>query len=169
MPGEKTTLMMLDLGSEPPLAGVPDGISLRALPAGDLAQAAGAVGAVASRAYGERRWRSEADAQAAMAAVAGGQTLGPLLDCSVLASRDDTVVGACLVIDKAGNPPRSGPWLLEVFRDPDDPADGIGSAMLAYAARSARSASLPGLTAEVGLGDEHARAFLRRLGFAPLS
>ena len=165
---QQATLMMLDLGSEPPLVGVPDGISLRALPAGDLAQATNAVGSVALRAYGGRRWRSEADARAAMAGVAGGQTLGPLLDCSVLASRDEAVVGACLVIDKAGDPPRSGPWLLDVFRDPDDPADGIGSAMLAHAARRARSTSLPGITAEVAPGDERARAFLRRLGFVPL-
>ena len=158
-------MMRLDLGSEPPLAAVPDGISLRALPAGELAQAAGAVGAVALAAYGGRRWRSEADARAAMAGVAGGQLLGPLLDCSVLASRGDVVVGACLVIDKAGGPSQAGPWLLDVFRDLEDPARGVGAAMLAQAARSARSVSLPTITAEVGLGDERARSLLSGLGF----
>ena len=161
-------LLALDLLTEPPLAAVPDGISLRGLSAAELAEATRDVGAAAFRAYGGRRWRSEADAAAAMAGVAGGQVAGPLLDCSVLASRDDAVVGACLVVDKPGQPPEGGPWLLDVFRDPADPARGIGSAMLAYAARSARSASLPTLTAEVDDADGRAHAFLTRLGFRPL-
>jgi GNAT superfamily N-acetyltransferase len=103
-----------------------------------------------------------------MAGVAGGQALGPLLDCSVLATRNDAVVGACLVIDKPGEPPRAGPWLLDVFRDLEDPARGIGSAMLAHAARSARSASLPAITTEADAGDERGRVFLLRLGFRPV-
>ena len=161
-------LLRLDLFAEPPLAAVPDRISVRGLTAAELAQVARDVGAVAFRAYGSRRWPSEADAAAAMAGAAGGQSLGPLLDCSALATRDDAVVGACLVIDKAGEPPRAGPWLLDVFRDLGDPARGIGSAMLAYAARSARAASLAGLTAEVNQDDERSQAFLLRLGFRPL-
>ena len=161
-------LLRLDLGAEPPLAAVPDRISVRGLTAAELAQVARDVGAVAFRAYGGRRWPSEAEAAAAMAGVAGGQSLGPLLDCSVLASRDEAVVGACLVIDKAGEPPRAGPWLLDIFRDLDDPARGIGSAMLAYAARSARSASLAALTTEVDEADERRWAFLLRLGFRRL-
>ena len=124
-------LLALDLLAEPPLAAVPDGISLHGLTAAELAQVTSGVGAAAFRAYGGRRWRSEADAAAAMAGVAGGQSVGPLLDCSVLATRDDSVVGACLVVDKVADPPQGGPWLLDIFRDPEDPAPGIGSAMLA--------------------------------------
>ena len=161
-------LLQLDLLAEPPLAAVPDGISLRDLDAAKLAQAARGVGAVAYRAYAGRRWGSEADAAAAMAGVAGGRTVGPLLDCSALATRRNDVVGACLVVDRPGEPPHGGPWLLDVFRDPDDPAPGIGSAMLAYAARSARSASLSGITAEVADANERVRAFLTRMGFRPL-
>ena len=161
-------LLVLDLLTEPPLAAVPDGISVRGLSAAELAEATRDVGAAALRAHGDRRWRNEADAAAAMAGVAGGQVAGPLLDCSVLATRDGAVAGACLVVDKPGEPPPGGPWLLDVFRDPDDPARGIGAAMLAYAARSARSASLAAITAEVDESDERARAFLARLGFRAL-
>jgi ribosomal protein S18 acetylase RimI-like enzyme len=94
--------------------------------------------------------------------------LGPLLDCSALATRDDRVVGACLVVDRAGNPPDGGPWVLDVFRDPADPARGIGAAMLSQAARSARAASLPALSLAVTHENSAARAVYERLGFADL-
>jgi hypothetical protein len=164
-------LLTLDLSAEPPLAGVPDRVSLRGLTSGELAAVAREVGTVAFRAHAARddqRWPSPDQAGSAMARVAQGEPLGRLLDCSVLASRDDALLGACLVVDRAGDPPLRGPWVLDVFADPDAEVDDVEAAMLAHAARSARSASLAAITIEVPDGDADAVRRLTPLGFAAL-
>lgn len=161
--------MSLPLTEEPALRGVPDRISLGALTGGDLAEQADEIGAVAFRAYGsDHGWADEAGAASAMRRAAAGEVLGPLLDSSVVATRGDAVVGACLVTDREGEPPFGGPWVLDLFRDPDDPAKGIGGAMLAHAARSLRSVGLAALSLAVTADNEPALALYRSLGFEQL-
>jgi hypothetical protein len=55
--------------------------------------------------------------------------LGPVLDGSGLALRDGRIVRAILIATVADAPPPfGGPWVMEVFRDPD--ARGAGRALL---------------------------------------
>ena len=162
--------MTLDLTGEPIVAQVPDGVSVTSLTADEVAELAADVGAVARRAHADdgEGWPSDAEAARAMRRTAAGEVLGPLLDSSVLARRADRVVGACLIVDRAGDPPYGGPWVLDVFRDPADPARGIGAAMLAHAARSLRSAGLGALSLVVTHDNAGARAVYERLGFDDL-
>nr|CAA9320942.1 MAG: hypothetical protein AVDCRST_MAG46-822 [uncultured Nocardioidaceae bacterium] len=161
--------MSLPLTEEPALRGVPDRISVGALTAGDVADRADEIGAVAFRSYGsDHSWADEAEAASFMRRAGSGEVLGPLLDSSVLATRGDAVVGACLITDRAGEPPFGGPWLLDIFRDPGDPAKGIGGAMLAHAARSLRSVGLSALSLAVTADNEPALALYRSLGFEEL-
>lgn len=158
--------MSWPLSSEPELRGVPDHISLGPLDAKALADQADAIAAVAFRAYADASgWADQAAAATWMRRTADGESLGPLLDSSVLATRGDTVVGACLVTDRAGEPPSGGPWVLDIFRDPGDPAKGVGGAMLAHAARSLRSVGLGALSLAVITDNEPAIALYRSLGF----
>lgn len=161
-----TLSMSLPLTEQPPLRGVPDHLSLATLTAEGLAEQADQIGAVGFRAHGaDEGWADEAAAATSMRRAASGTVLGPLLDSSVLATRDDAVVGACLITDRAGEPPAGGPWVLDVFRDPDDPAAGIGGAMLAHAARSLRSIGLAALSLAVTSDNERAIGLYRSLGF----
>jgi len=159
--------MSLALTDEPVLRGVPDRISIGALTPEDLTERAEEIGAVAFRAYrgGDQGWDGEGDASASMRGAAAGQVLGPLLDSSVLATRGDAVVGACLIVDRAGGPPHGGAWVLDIFRDPDDPVAGVGGAMLAHAARSLRSVGIAALSLVVSADNEPAIALYRSLGF----
>jgi ribosomal protein S18 acetylase RimI-like enzyme len=161
--------MSLPLTEEPALRGVPDHISLGALTAGDLAERADEIGAGAFRAYGsDHGWVDATEAAAFMRRAAAGEVLGPLLDSSVVATRGEAIVGACLVTNREGEPPFGGPWLLDIFRDPDDPAKGIGGAMLAHAGRSLRSVGLAALSLAVSAENEQAVALYRSLGFEQL-
>jgi ribosomal protein S18 acetylase RimI-like enzyme len=158
--------LSLPLTEEPALRGVPDRISLGALTPDALVDQAEQIGAVALRAYrGQDGWPDAMAAAASMRKAARGEVLGPLLDSSVLATRGDTVVGACLITDRTGVPPFGGPWVLDIFRDPDDPARGVGAAMLAHAARSLRSVGLAALSLVVTADNEPALALYRSLGF----
>jgi ribosomal protein S18 acetylase RimI-like enzyme len=157
----------LPLTEEPELRGVPDHISLTSLTADELDERALEIGAVARQAFAGQRpeWADDAAAAEALRRAAAGEVLGDLLDSSVLATRDDAVVGACLVTDRPGEPPWGGPWVLDIFRDPHDPARGIGGAMLAHAARSLRSVGLAALSLVVTSDNEPAIALYRSLGF----
>jgi len=163
--------MSLDLTSESLLAQVPDGVSLSTLTADMLRDRAEEVGALARRAHGDdgQGWPDDEAATLSMRRTADGEGLGPLLDSSVLAKRADLAVGAALVVDRPGEPPHGGPWLVDVVRDPDDPARGIGAAMLAHAARGLRSAGLGALSLAVTHDNATAREVYERLGFADLT
>lgn len=164
-----TLSMSLTLVDEPALRGVPDRISLGPLNAKALAEQADEIATVAFRAHGsDTRWTDQPGAVAWMRRTADGEVLGPMLDSSVLATRGDVIVGACLITDRAGDPPHGGPCVLDIFRDPDDPAPGVGGAMLAHATRSLRSVGLAALSLVISADNEPAIALFRSLGFAEL-
>lgn len=57
--------------------------------------------------------------------------LGPLLcDASALVVQDGRVVGGILVSDRPGE----GPWVIDVWRDPDPRYAGLGPALLLWSA-----------------------------------
>lgn len=104
-------------------------------------------------------------ATAELRAIAAGEILGPLLDVSQIAFDAGTTVGACLVVDRAGVPPYGGPWVVELFRDPEAPAAGIGAALLTAALSAAQAARLPALSLAVSSANTRALRLYRRLGF----
>jgi GNAT superfamily N-acetyltransferase len=93
-----------------------------------------------------------------------GVEIGPLLGCSRLAvAADGTVAGAALVCDMPGaDAPFGGPWIGELFRDPDHP--GAGRALLDRAIRQAAIDGLDALGLVVTEGNP-ARALYGRTGF----
>ncbi len=108
---------------------------------------------------------SEDAAVTAMHRVAAGEVLGPMLDVSTVARRDGTPVGACLVVEREGDPPDGGPWVLDIFRDPNSSERGIGRALLIETLRLCRQSVLPALSLAVSHTNERALALYGALGF----
>ncbi len=92
-----------------------------------------------------------------------GRLLGPLLRCSGLVVRDDgSVAGAILVNAQPGDPPFSGPWVSQVFRDPA--AAGTGGPLLRRALAIATRDGLPAISLAV-THTNPARGVYAALGF----
>ena len=94
-----------------------------------------------------------------------GEILGPMIPESRIALADGAIVGACLVVDRPGIPPHGGPWVVDIFRDPDSRAQGIGTALLTSVLAAGREAGLPGLSLVVTHDNERAHRLYRHLGF----
>jgi GNAT superfamily N-acetyltransferase len=102
-----------------------------------------------------------------LAQLMDGDEIGPLLPASrvALASGDGRVLGALLLHDFAEvAPPLGGPWVGELFADPDAPR-GTGSALLAAGIAAAGAAGLKTLGLAVTEGNPAARLY-ERFGFA---
>ncbi|MGH3473268.1 MAG: GNAT family N-acetyltransferase [Nocardioidaceae bacterium] len=97
--------------------------------------------------------------------IAAGHVLGPLLPESRAALLRATMVGACFVVDRGGAPPDGGPWILDVFRDPQLRVPGIGSALLVAVLAAARGHDRPGISLAVSDANNRARRLYTRLGF----
>ena len=96
--------------------------------------------------------------------IISGRLMGPLLDCSGLAVRDDgSVAGAILVNATKGDPPIGGPWISQLFRHPDAP--GAGGPLLRRALAVATREGLPAVGLAVTEGNT-ARALYEAHGFA---
>ena len=80
----------------------------------------------------------EAAAVSQLRAIARGELLGLMMAESRIALVDGRIAGACLVVDRPGDPPHSGPWVIDIFRDPDCPVRGVGTALLGAVLRAAR-------------------------------
>ncbi len=91
-----------------------------------------------------------------------GRTLGPLLGFSTVALDEGRVVGAVLVNDAE----LLGPWITEVFRDPDAKYAGLGGRLLRHTLGLALLDGLPSIGLAVTEGNP-ARAVYERLGFRP--
>jgi len=93
-----------------------------------------------------------------------GREFGPLLRGSGLAvAGDGAVVGAILLGILLGDPPLNGPWLIEVFRDPEH--RGVGRALCE---RALALADVPALGLMVTEGNP-ARGLYEALGFRLVS
>jgi GNAT superfamily N-acetyltransferase len=109
-----------------------------------------------------------ADASAAareLRAFAAGEVLGPYLEISSAARHGGRMVGACIVVDRDGEPPDAGPWIVEVFRDPALRVKGLGAALIARSLAAARSTGLPSVGLAVTHANTTAREVYRKLGF----
>jgi GNAT superfamily N-acetyltransferase len=153
-----------------PVVAAPAGAEVSRLTAAALAADADELAVVNVAAYPSDHPDHHHDDPAAAArelrAFAAGEILGPFLDVSTVARVDGRVAGACIVVDRDGQPPDGGPWIGEVFRDPTLAVTGLGAALIAQTLSACRDAGLPG----VGLAVTHANAtaydLYRRLGFA---
>jgi GNAT superfamily N-acetyltransferase len=92
-----------------------------------------------------------------------GELVGPLLECSRMAVVEGAVVGAALVNDFAGEPPEAGPWLSEIFRDPEH--RGVGRALLRGVLTAAAADGQKALGLVVSHGNPAERLY-RAEGFA---
>ncbi|MBB6473178.1 GNAT family N-acetyltransferase [Sphaerisporangium rubeum] len=99
-----------------------------------------------------------------LAPLLAGESYGALLPCGGLLLRHDRVVAGVLVGMLDGEPPQGGPWVLDVFRDPDPRYAGLGSVMLRRALALATMHGLPALGLAVTDGNP-ARRVYERLGF----
>jgi GNAT superfamily N-acetyltransferase len=85
---------------------------------------------------------------------------GPLLRGSGLAVVNDAVVGGIILGTVPGDPPRNGPWVIDVWRDPALP--GVGRALLQRALALVPVDVLGLLVTE---GNDAARRRYEELGF----
>jgi GNAT superfamily N-acetyltransferase len=93
-----------------------------------------------------------------------GELYGPLLPCGGLLLRENRVVAGVLVGALKGDPPLGGPWVFDVFRDPNPRFAGLGAVMLRRALALATLHGLPALGLAVTEGNP-ARRLYERLGF----
>ncbi|MGI9195830.1 MAG: GNAT family N-acetyltransferase [Candidatus Nanopelagicales bacterium] len=89
-----------------------------------------------------------------------GAKLGPLIcEASAIAVRDGHAYGGILVVDRPGE----GPWVCDIWRDPDPRYAGTGTALLRWAA--ARLAGYASLGLVVTTSNERAERAYLRAGF----
>ncbi len=157
--------------TEPPPA--PDGADPRTrvepLTPAQVDRHALALGTVNFRAYSPGHPDAfdgdEAAAVSQVRAIARGELLGMMMPESTVALVAGRIVGACLVVDRPGDPPHSGPWVIDIFRDPRCSVRRIGTALLAATMRAAVESGLPGLSLAVSHDNLRARHVYQRLGF----
>lgn len=147
-----------------------EGLRTQALPAADLAARAAELGVISFRAYPpghpDHEHESDEDAAAELAAISRGELLGAYLDVSQVATTPDgRAVGACLIVDREGAAPDGGPWIIDVFRDPDSSVKGVGAAMITAALAAAKAAGLPSVSLAVSHSNANAVALYTSLGF----
>lgn len=93
-----------------------------------------------------------------------GEVLGPLLPCSGLVWDGDAVVAVAIITDRPGEPPMFGPWVAQVYRDPEPRYRGLGAALLRRSLALAARDGLPAIGLAVTEGNP-ARAVYEKLGF----
>lgn len=156
-----------------PLVGLPelrrlDGVRVEQLTVATLEDHASALGAMHVAAYpADHPDAVDGDASARaerLRATGRGELLGPFMDLSRVGWLQDSFVAACLVVDRPGRPPHAGPWVIDVFRDPDAPS-GVGAALVAAAMHAAAEQGLAALSLAVSHDNTRARTVYERLGF----
>ena len=101
---------------------------------------------------------TRADFEADLAPLLSGKVLGPLLPvsgCVLDRAAPDRAVAACLVNDW----PDEGPWISEVFRDPEPRYAGIGAALLRRTLWLASEAGLRSIGLGVTVGNPAQRVY----------
>ncbi|MGO1054792.1 GNAT family N-acetyltransferase [Crossiella sp. CA198] len=98
------------------------------------------------------------------ARLLAGEVLGPVLPCSSLVWDGEAVVGVIVVNDREGEPPMFGPWISQVYRDPDPRYRGLGMVLLRRALALGARAGLPAIGLAVTDGNP-ARRVYEKAGF----
>ncbi|WP_436772576.1 GNAT family N-acetyltransferase [Yinghuangia sp. YIM S09857] len=99
-----------------------------------------------------------------LATLYDGSLIGALMPASCVLQDGSRPVAVCLVNDRPGDPPLLGPWITEVFRDPDPAYAGLGATALRATLARAAADGVPtvGLTVTEG---NPARATYEKVGF----
>jgi hypothetical protein len=152
----------------------PEGFTVGPLDAETLAGRSYEIGSAAWHAYPpghpDHDWVDIAAAERSMRKAAAGEVLGPLLAASTVAlGPDQTVLGACLVVDRDGPVPDGGPWILDVFRDPTIALHGVGFVLIGSSLHALAHIGAPALGLVVTHANARARSVYARLGFVPVS
>ncbi|NUU22142.1 MAG: GNAT family N-acetyltransferase, partial [Streptomycetaceae bacterium] len=103
-------------------------------------------------------------ARAQLATLYDGTLIGALMPCGVVIQDGPRPVAACLANDRPGTPPLGGPWVTEVFRDPDPAYAGLGATALRLTLARAHAAGTPALGLTVTEGNPARRTY-EKLGF----
>jgi len=139
------------------------------LSAQQLVRHSGQLGQVQCNAYPpshpDHRNSGAAASAAELRAIAAGEILGLLMAQSRVAVAEGALVGAGLVVDRPGRSPEGGPWVIDIFRDPDSPLGGIGRALLVDILAAAQADGLPALSLAVSSSNGRARRLYADLGF----
>jgi len=156
------------LGSVPDVA-TPHGADIAALTSEALDADADALAVLHVAAYDEghpdREFDDAVSAARELRGFARGEILGPLLDVSTVARLDGRAAGACIVVDREGEPPDGGPWIVDVFRDPSMSVKGLGAALIVGVLAACRDRGMPGVGLAVTHANTTAFGLYRRLGF----
>ena len=160
----RSHLMTLDLLAAPvPPPEPPSGLLLE--PAGGITDdLVGASLAAYGPGHPDHYGSREAEA-AELRRIVRGEEVGPLLRCSRIAWVGGRQVGAALVTDSGGEPPLGGPWLAQLFRDPDPRFGGLGRLLLTAAMHAAQADGLRTVGLAVSVTNP-AVALYRDVGFA---
>ncbi|MBA3310106.1 MAG: GNAT family N-acetyltransferase [Nocardioidaceae bacterium] len=162
-----THLMTHDLSTLPTVP--PTKLAIEPLEADAVLRNADRLGEIAFAAYpaGHPDHSHDVAAQAIgeIAAIGRGELLGPVLAQSQLACHRGVIVGACLVVDREGQAPEGGPWVIELFRDPASPLRGVGEAMMLATLTAARETGLRSVSLVVSDENTPAIRIYTRLGF----
>ena len=169
-PGRHLLVMELDLRASPPVAR-PGPVPIGPMEAARTAD----YGAIVSRAYppghpDHEPSDAEPDGAArTVAALLRGEQVGPWLPDASFDARDDgRVLGAVLVSDMPSSMTYpGGPWVTEIFVEPDAAGRGIGGALLARAATALAAGDRSTLGLAVTVGNP-ARRLYESLGFVTL-
>lgn len=96
-----------------------------------------------------------------------GDIIGPMLPASGMLLDGERIAAACVINDFAGTPPFSGPWVGDVFRDPDVRYAGTGAWLLQRAMVTLAQDGRTTLGLAVTVGNPAQRVY-QRLGFSEL-
>ena len=108
---------------------------------------------------------SDDDIRADFERALHGARLGPLMAVSRIAMDGSRPVGMVVVNRVPGRAPTGGPWLTDIFRDPDPAYAGLGRDLLQAVMRECRDAGE--LTMSLAVTDGNpARQLYESLGFA---
>lgn len=161
--------MSHDLATIPDAASRDPSVRLHALGADQVARHAERLGEIHHAAYGpahpDREHETAADAVREMHQLSRGEVLGPVLQVSQVAVADHAIVGAALIVDRPGQAPEGGPWVVDIFRDPTSPLRGLGRALLTAVLEAARADGLPSISLAVSHDNTNAFALYGALGF----
>jgi GNAT superfamily N-acetyltransferase len=152
-----------------PEIALPEGAVVERLAGAALDRLADRLGSLHVAAYPpehpDHEHAEAASAARELRAFAAGEILGPFLDVSTVARVDGVLAGACIVVGRAGEPPDAGPWIVDVFRDPELGVKGLGAALIAGSLTAARDDGLAGVGLAVTHANQTAYDVYRRLGF----
>jgi ribosomal protein S18 acetylase RimI-like enzyme len=172
-PKRHALLMQCDVRPERPPVPFPDPLSLGPLPASDDRNAWLALLPSWRAAFPPDHpdhFPGDDDAALAfMRRLIDGSELGPLHRASAIVHDDaGRPVAGVMVNVRAQDPPWGGPWIADIWRDPDLRATGVGTALIAHVLATVHDDGLSSVSLAVTQGNPAQRSY-ERAGFRVVS